>query len=216
MNKVYIINGGVAYTLLFKNLLNMEVVGELESADLVCFTGGEDVSPFLYGDYQHDQTWNSPERDAYEGRIYSYCREHGIPMVGICRGGQFLNVMSGGRMYQHVTGHTQSHYLVDKETGHEVYVSSTHHQMMLPGKNGIIIAESYDVDSHRQWYDGHVPQDDFSDEGIEVVFYPDTKCLCFQPHPEFASYGHDAVKYRPMAEYFQGLVESRLLNMCDV
>jgi len=206
MTKVAIIDGGMAYTMLFGKLLDMEVVNALDDAELVCFTGGEDVSPHLYGDYHHDKTWNNPQRDEREAAIYSFCRDRDIPMVGICRGAQFLNVMSGGRMYQHVTGHGQPHYLIDQFTGDSVFVSSTHHQMMKPSDNGIIVALGDGVRGKREWYDGTEYRHDVSDKGIEVVYYPHTKCLCFQPHPEFAVYGADAKAYRPMALYFQKLV----------
>ena len=201
--KVFIIDGNYQYKQLFRNL-GYETTDDLTEASLVCFTGGEDVSPKLYGDYQHKYTGNNPQRDNREEEIFNICRELDVPLVGICRGAQFLNVMSGGRMYQHVTGHTRSHMLRDEQTGEEVFVSSTHHQMMMPGKKAIIIAKSIGVDSYRQWYNGSEYAEDDSEEGIEVVFYPHTKALCFQPHPEFSVNDRD---YREMAEYFEQLLD---------
>ncbi len=203
MTKVVIINGSSEYSDLFKEL-GYDVVSELSSAELVVFTGGEDVSPNLYGDESHPYTYNNPVRDEKEKKVFEFCIGQNIPMVGICRGAQFLNVMSGGRMYQHVQKHTASHSIVDLYTGETVYVSSTHHQMMLPGEKAIIIATA-NLKGEREWFDGQVMRNDVSDRDIEVVHYPDTQCLCFQPHPEF----NDAA-YEGMRSYFGKLVNELL------
>jgi gamma-glutamyl-gamma-aminobutyrate hydrolase PuuD len=174
----------------------------LKNADLVVFTGGADVSPNLYGDKKHQYTGNDPVRDENESEIFTMALDEGIPMVGICRGGQFLNVMSGGRMYQDVTGHGGSHEIVDAETGETVYVSSTHHQMMMPSKQGKVVATSRGVTSNREWFDAQVFKRDVNTEGIEVVYYDHTRSLCFQPHPEF-----DGVHFGGMKNYFKSLLE---------
>jgi len=117
---------------------------------------------------------------------------------------QFLNVMSGGRMYQHVEKHTAAHTITDAETGETVYVSSTHHQMMMPAPSGLLVASS-SLGGSREWYDGEVFKKDISKEDIEVVYYTHTKCLCFQPHPEF-----NYAEYDGMREYFSRCVTKYL------
>lgn len=199
MTNVYIVAGDPDYRRMFEKL-GMEVTSSILKADLVCFTGGADVSAHLYGDKAHQYTYNSPQRDEVEGRVFDKCVEMGIPMVGICRGGQFLNVMNGGRMYQHVEKHTRSHYITDVETGDVIYVSSTHHQMMLPAANALLVAFAKEG-GHREWYDGEVAKADISDKDIEVVFYPETRSLCFQAHPEFSG-----AEYEGMLSYFGGLL----------
>ena len=199
--KVGIIDGSFSYRKLFEDG-GHQIVSSVEDADLVCFTGGEDVTPALYGATKHPKTYNSALRDAREEEAFKICKELGIPMVGICRGGQFLNVMSGGTMYQHVTGHTGDHELVDRLTGQVMLVSSTHHQMMKPANNAIIIATA-NQGGRREWYEGDVFHADLSEEDYEVLYYEDTKCLCFQPHPEFTD-----PKYKDMKEYFHNLIET--------
>lgn len=151
-------------------------------ADLICFTGGEDVSPELYQEEPHEKTYNNWKRDIKEMEIFEKYRD--LPKVGICRGGQFLNVMSGGSMWQHVNnhgltgGHTMLDLLLSKKT---VFVTSTHHQMMIPSKEGTVIAiahcatqfESKKTSRKRPKYD------------TEVVWYKETMSLCYQPHPEY-------------------------------
>ena len=201
MHEVYIAHGNYEYSNLFVNL-GFHLCDEAGAADLICFTGGADVTPKLYGDVKHPGTFNDVWRDRQEKDLFDTAMEFNIPMVGICRGGQFLNVMSGGRMYQDVTGHTRSHHIVDKITGETVYVSSTHHQMIMPSNEAEIIATSIGVNSKREWYDREVFELDATDEGIEVVFYPKTRALCFQPHPEFRS-----AEYNGMFRYFKELLK---------
>lgn len=201
MKSVYIVNGSYAYVMLFK-ALGFHVSSDIGNSSLVCFTGGEDVTPSLYGDKSHSYTGNNVHRDEMEAKLYRYALSQGIPMVGICRGGQFLNVMNGGRMYQHVSKHTQSHDIVDLQTGETIHVSSTHHQMMMPAAHADVVAVSH-LGGTREWFDGEVARRDVSEMDYEVVHYVDTNCLCFQPHPEFDGYPQ-------MREYFKRLVESLL------
>lgn len=205
MKSVFIVDGGMAYHLLFKKL-GFNIVDSLTKADLVCFTGGADVTPSLYGDLKHPLTGNDPFRDSVEKEIFSYCSKNSIPMVGICRGGQFLNVMSGGRMYQHVSKHTDPHFITDLQEGVEVFVSSTHHQMMMPSNQATIIA-SASLGGFREWYDGEVFRRDVSDQDFEVVYYKHTNCLCFQPHPEF-----ERPEYEEMQTYFSKLIQQYLFS----
>lgn len=199
-NTVYIEYGNHQYQMLFIKL-GFTVVHDPDDADIICFTGGSDVSPHMYGDAQHPLTASNAYRDAKEERLFVEAQAHGKKCVGICRGAQFLNVMSGGRMYQHVEKHTQSHYITDHETGEVVYVTSTHHQMMLPGEGAEVVATS-NLKGKREWYDGQVARKDVSDEDYEVVYYPLTNSLCFQPHPEFT--GEDCEQ---MFHYFGSLLK---------
>jgi carbamoylphosphate synthase small subunit len=202
---ICIVDGNRQYTELAR-ALGFTIV-EFDKAEIVLFTGGEDVSPYLYGDKAHAYTGNSKARDAYEAQLFSSCVDRGIPMVGICRGGQFLNVMSGGRMMQHCEGHTQAHEIEDLDTGESIYVSSTHHQIMLPGDKAEMVAVSV-RSVGCEWYDGNIARRESVDNTAEVVFYPDTKSLCFQPHPEFGTFDDG---YSQMVYYFERLLHKYLI-----
>lgn len=206
MKNVYIVNGSGSYRFMFERM-HYNVTNNIEDADLVCFTGGEDVTPSFYGHEKHPTTGNNAYRDRYESDIFAMCRERGLPMVGICRGAQFLNVMSGGTMYQDVRGHTADHSITDVETGEIILVSSTHHQMMKPSSEAILVATAA-LKGERTWFEEGIFKRDVSKEDIEVVYYPHTDCLCFQPHPEFGS-----EKYTNMYAYFKGLLEKHLIDV---
>lgn len=184
--KVHVLYDEHAYVLMWKN--NGHKVVELSEADVVQFTGGADVSPQLYGEQPHPQTFTDPMRDDYEISVFEYCRENGIPMVGICRGGQFLNVMCGGKLFQHVDGHAihGEHVAVDTRTGKMVSVTSTHHQMMRPGPDGLVLLVASEATFLEHVEDGgtvRIPAK--RGEDCESVWYPNEQVLCYQPHPEF-------------------------------
>jgi len=175
-----------------------EICDNLWQADLIQFTGGEDVTPALYGQTKMNKTHTNPKRDAYELLCFMAGSSLYTPMAGICRGGQFLNVMCGGSMYQDVDGHIGSHEVVDHFIGKEdikYVVTSTHHQMMIPGPNAMICATAART-TRRSTTDAagvtsisHIKIDHSKflpkDKDMEIIMYPDKKVLCFQPHPEF-------------------------------
>jgi gamma-glutamyl-gamma-aminobutyrate hydrolase PuuD len=183
MIKAYVVGYDYLVMQMFHLHTNYEVVQSAEEADLIVFTGGSDVSPHLYGEHRHPTTSSDANRDRIETNIFN--RNRTTPKVGICRGGQFLNVMNGGRLWQHVQGHALrgKHGLtrldVDNHHAKTYYVTSTHHQMMRPTEEAIILAKANWVDNVET-----VGEQAFI-SGIEVVFYPETNSLCFQPHPEY-------------------------------
>lgn len=160
--------------------------------DLVCFTGGEDVNPKLYDENPLKETRFSETRDQNDKTWYDRYKD--VPKVGICRGGQFLNVMSGGAMWQHVDNHGMSHDMINLlpmepgwAQGDMLRVTSTHHQMMIPGEEGEVIAiamnKIQDSGIAKTYLSGskrEIPKYD-----TEVVYYDNTKSLCYQPHPEY-------------------------------
>lgn len=200
--KVFIVNG-YGYGTLFLTY-GHEVVADIMEADLCVFTGGEDVTPSYYGEKKHPNTYNNQARDLVERSIFNICITREIPMVGICRGGQFLNVMSGGKMFQHVSLHAMDHYLVDVKTKKQVWVSSTHHQMMIPGPGGRVLAYATQG-GYKEYMDGNaITRAEPGENDTEVVFYPLTKALCFQPHPEFMSKEYEDMRtlfFKYIADY---------------
>lgn len=204
--KVYIVQSSYEYENLWEKHRH-EVVDDISKADIVQFTGGEDVSPQYYRKKKHPYTYNNQMRDVVEKSIFEMCFNNDIPMVGICRGGQFLNVMCGGWMLQNVDKHTQDHAIVDIGSGRAILASSTHHQMMVEGPGGDVIAQSSnggfkeDVDE-----DGNVVRYAASYDN-EVIYYPLGRCLCFQPHPEFYY-----SKYEPLQEYYFELIDKLIFN----
>ena len=79
-----------------------QVLGQLANdVDGFLMTGGQDVSPALYGEERLDSCGETlPVRDGMESRLFQLCLERDVPVLGICRGIQLMNVLLGGTLYQ--------------------------------------------------------------------------------------------------------------------
>lgn len=71
--------------------------------DALVLTGGPDLDPERYGAPAHAETAGTrPERDAWESALLRAALDQDLPVLGICRGAQLLNVACGGTLEQHV------------------------------------------------------------------------------------------------------------------
>lgn len=82
-----------------------EAAEVLALADALILSGGEDVDPARYGEAVLDSTVevNAP-RDTSDFLLAAEAMRRGIPVLGICRGSQLLNVFFGGSLYQDLPG----------------------------------------------------------------------------------------------------------------
>jgi gamma-glutamyl-gamma-aminobutyrate hydrolase PuuD len=83
----------------------------LDALDAVVFSGGSDLDPETYGEEPHPETFGvHPERDAAELELLKRALDRDMPVLGICRGSQVLNVALGGDLFQHlpeIVGHEE-------------------------------------------------------------------------------------------------------------
>ena len=179
----------LGFTVINKDSVRVEVE-DLEKVNIVLFTGGTDVNPELYGKSRNTRT-NRPDRmrDQAEVDIFNYCKENNIPMVGICRGFQFLNVMNGGEMYQDVTGHAGRNHSVDVFLGTTItgsfIVNSYHHQMVNPNEQeAIVLAKSSARLSDHYLGESHMREAPPEYE-VESCYFPESNSAGVQWHPEW-------------------------------
>lgn len=204
--RVLVVGGGFQYLKMFFDA-GFKGATHVQEADIICFTGGADVDPTYYGEEAIPGTYTNLDRDAKESIIYAEALALQKAMVGICRGSQFLNVMNGGKLWQDVDRHAgRNHKVTHVPTGETKFnMTSTHHQQMRPGKDGIVIAvaeESLLKKSQHDRVERHAPEPD----DVEVMWYPDSLCLCFQPHPEFS--------HGDCRNYFLELLDEYILPAC--
>lgn len=173
------------------------------AVDALIVWGGEDVSPSLYKHRVSRRTYadaRPSRRDLVEMDVVNAAKEMGIPMIGICRGAQLMCALSGGTLIQHVSNHQGGDHGILMSDGGVVYEgsisgTSCHHQMLFPFEvehKMLGIAEN--KLSHT-----YIGQDDNEIEFMhrdstpepEVVYFPQTKALCIQGHPEFVSDRND-------------------------
>jgi putative glutamine amidotransferase len=117
----------------------------LPDVDGLLLPGGWDVDPSFYGERRDEKLGETdPELDETELALFGQARERELPVLGICRGQQVINVAMGGSLVQHLEGHEVrqlgrrhlAHTIeVDpaSELGqaageHKVRVNSLHHQ----------------------------------------------------------------------------------------
>lgn len=173
---------------------NVRTIASLNGAyDGVVFTGGGDINPYLYGQGLHPSTYPDYARDLRELAVLRRVPRL-KPKIGICRGGQLLNVYSGGSMFQDVDNHRGGHSAFCLLTNKELTVSSAHHQAMDPTPEAMLLMTST-VSKKRTTYDNT----DFLNTkdkayDVEACYYEHTRSYCFQGHPEY-SYAPDSAEY---------------------
>lgn len=94
-------------------------VGVVDVLDGLAIIGGADVDPAGYGEQPHAHTYSRPARDRHEVRLLEAARRADLPVLGICRGAQLVNVALGGTLHQHLpdrVGH-ESHQPAPGEFG---------------------------------------------------------------------------------------------------
>ena len=116
--------------------------------DALCLSGGEDLEPSRYGAAPDPRTEPAdPARDALELQLLATARERDLPVLGICRGFQVINVAYGGTLAQHVDGHREANgpiipHTVHAEPGSKLAqacgtapfsVNARHHQAVADG-----------------------------------------------------------------------------------
>jgi putative glutamine amidotransferase len=88
----------------------------LEACDGLVLTGGEDVDPALYAAAPSRALGSvDRERDEFEIALFLAARERGLPVLGICRGIQVINVALGGTLWQDLP--TERRGSVDHDPG---------------------------------------------------------------------------------------------------
>lgn len=93
-------NGGIPFIIPFSE--NDEVIKmQLDNVQGLILSGGHDVDPLLYGEQPMQKigtTW--PARDHFDMLLLKLAEQKRIPVLGICRGAQIINVAHGGSLYQ--------------------------------------------------------------------------------------------------------------------
>jgi putative glutamine amidotransferase len=87
-----------------------DAVAYLDRLDGICLSGGPDLDPDAYGAPERHAELGptEPGLDAFELALARAADERGLPILGICRGAQALNVARGGTLHQHLPGHRQT------------------------------------------------------------------------------------------------------------
>lgn len=164
-------------------------VDRLQDADIVCWTGGEDINPEIYKEKPAGAVHWDVKRDTQDlAAIYDAKDKF---KVGICRGAQLLNcIPNGGTLWQDIDNHWDgSHAIYDNITQETVVVNSLHHQgIRLTDKAELVAFANLSNEKYCYATTWNRQVDD-PDPDVEVAYYPETRSLLIQSHPEFEREG---------------------------
>lgn len=167
--------------------LDTDIAQIMPRLDALVIAGGEDVDPARYGAEPAPETGPcSPDRDELEFTALGLAHEAGIPVLGVCRGHQVINVAFGGTLIQHLDGDEGPRHLpltapraaithrvtLDETSVHasvwgiELGVNSFHHQAVATPGEGLKVVG---------WAE---------DGTIEAIEHEDGRILGVQWHPE--------------------------------
>ena len=176
----------------------------LPTLDGVILTGGGDVHPRFFGQENRGTQMDTVDeaRDAMELAVARYAAEHGLPLLGVCRGIQVMNIALGGGLIQHIEGHAQVANTFDgPPTRHPVRVEP-----------GSLLARTLNVNPGlmvNTYHHQAVPGDDLG-AGLKVVAWADdgvVEGLEMPGHPYFVG-----VQWHPERLYELGPEHRRLFH----
>lgn len=209
--RIFVVGGAIHYANFIKGA---SLVNNLEDAELVLFTGGEDVDPSMYDCKKHSTTYSNIKRDLQEKEIFEQINPNKQICLGICRGSQFLCVMNKGLLVQNCNNHALSttHGIKSIDNQWLYEITSTHHQMQCPYN---LNKADYDIlyvaeKNRSEIYCGDKIRN-YTDDLIkvgepEIVLYHKKNlpvCLAVQGHPEM-------IPNSPVSDMINNLIKKLL------
>src|SRR4051812_40719078 len=140
---------------------------DIYQCDGFVLTGGVDTHPSLYNGktvYNNSPSAFQVERDVFEEKICRYSQLNKVPVLGICRGMQLINVLEGGKLIQDLDNGNERHRKEESDKVHSIIaednsllhnvsgsltgrVNSAHHQAIDPdGIGDNLMPNAYDDD----------------------------------------------------------------------
>lgn len=174
----------------------------LSHLDGLLFSGGEDIDPSWYGEEKHEKCGSIDDaRDHYELMLFKKATDMNLPILGVCRGLQLVNVAMGGSLIQDIPSEHPS------EVSHGVYANSLVPAHDITIADGSLLAEllgslSYGVNSRHHQAVGRLADGlkatAWSPDGIveAVDAYPTRQIMAVQFHPEINTAAGDTVQLK--------------------
>jgi microsomal dipeptidase-like Zn-dependent dipeptidase/gamma-glutamyl-gamma-aminobutyrate hydrolase PuuD len=184
-----------------------EIVANLDG---LLMTGGEDVDPQWYNESPRQQLGSvDPERDEYDIKLVKLAADRNIPILGICRGEQLINVAFGGTLYQDIPSQRDAKTLIKhvqkmpgKYPSHKASVAAGSQLADVIGA-GELGVNTFHHQAVKDVAPGFRPVAYSPDSVVEAIeAYPEYPILAVQWHPEKMVAGNDTA----MLKIFRFLV----------
>ena len=173
----------------------------LDMVDGVIHAGGADIDPANYGAEPHEMTKSTfPERDTFEIALARRALERDVPLLGICRGMQLMNVAAGGTLNQHVP---ESHGHEDHRRSPGSFDDADHDVRLEPGS---LAARAAREEVHATKSHHHQGIEELG-EGLRITGWADLDELpeaIEAPDKRFAL----GVQWHPEADQLSPIIES--------
>ena len=162
----------------------------VSQCDGILFTGGMDIEPSLFGEEKwNDTVQTTPDRDRSESLIFRLAEERDLPILGICRGIQMMNVYYGGTLYQDIPTQAPSDVAHSMAPPHH---RTCHSCIIEPGTplhaltgQDVIQVNSHHHQAVKDVAPGFAVMGRCADGIIEAIWNPGKKfCWAVQWHPE--------------------------------
>ncbi|MGZ6256164.1 MAG: gamma-glutamyl-gamma-aminobutyrate hydrolase family protein, partial [Candidatus Limnocylindria bacterium] len=111
--------------------------------DGLLLSGGADIDPARYGEAPAGSRDAEPGRDALEDEAFHAALEAGVPILGVCRGLQAINVFAGGSLVQHLDGHESVAYPSPAVTRHRLELADGSRLASILGSSTDLEVNSY-------------------------------------------------------------------------
>ncbi|MGA8113416.1 MAG: gamma-glutamyl-gamma-aminobutyrate hydrolase family protein [Actinocatenispora sp.] len=166
----------------------------LDLVDGLLLTGGADITPERYNAPEHSLAKPEPTRDRFELSLLREALRRNIPILGICRGLQLLNVAFGGTLHQHLPErstelvHSSEYRDGDRHPG-DMWVPAYHDVTVTDPElreltGGTVRTNSYHHQGVARLGDGLAVAARAADGLVEAVVGIDRPVLGVQWHPE--------------------------------
>lgn len=186
------------------NCITSLTIGELASCQALIFPGGGDITPHLFAAPNQGAHNIDTELDLIQLRAFQLAYRSQVPILGICKGMQLINIGLGGTLIQHLDTaslhtspkedlyhetHTLPNSFLHRLYGPKFKVNSRHHQAV--GKPGSKLTPV-------QWC--------LNDSCMEAFCHQTLPILGVQWHPERLDPSQTSITALPLFQYFLSLV----------